>query len=139
MREPRLSELRAFCAAVDLGSLGRAATALHVSQPAVTKHMRALEAIAGARLLERSHRGVSPTLEGAQLYAVARRVVTDSEAIRELIDEIVADDGAHPPDERPRVLARSRCSGRSSSPDSRNSFTAPSYPGATMTIDRKER
>ena len=39
----------AFCAAVDLGSLGRAARLLRVSQPALSKRMRSMEAVASVR------------------------------------------------------------------------------------------
>ena len=55
---PDLNELRAFCVAADLGTLGRAAVRLHVSQPSLSKRLAALEAKVGAQLLERSPRGV---------------------------------------------------------------------------------
>ncbi len=91
VRGPELAEMRAFCAAVDLGSLGRAARVLHVSQPALSKRLRVLETLAGARLLERSHRGVSPTPTGRRLYLAARRVLAEDEAVEELIAGVVAD------------------------------------------------
>ena len=40
IRSADIAELRAFCAAVDLGSLGRAARLLRVSQPALSKRLR---------------------------------------------------------------------------------------------------
>ena len=40
---PDLNELRAFCAAAELGTVGRAAIRLHVSQPALSKRLAALE------------------------------------------------------------------------------------------------
>ena len=46
IRSADIAELRAFCAAVDLGSLGRAARLLRVSQPALSKRLRVLEALA---------------------------------------------------------------------------------------------
>ena len=91
VRGPELAELRAFCAAVDLGSLGRAARVLHVSQPALSKRLRVLETLAGVRLLERSHRGVSPTPTGTRLYLAARRVLAEDEAVEALMGEVVAD------------------------------------------------
>ena len=91
VRGPELSELRAFCAAVDLGSLGRAARVLHVSQPALSKRLRVLETLTGTRLLERSHRGVSPTPTGRRLYLAARRVLAEDEAVEELIAGVVND------------------------------------------------
>ncbi len=85
VRSPELAELRAFCAAVDLASIGRAARLLQVSQPALSKRLRALEAVAGTRLLERSTRGVRPTASGLRLYGAARRLLTDAEAVEELM------------------------------------------------------
>ena len=65
---PDLNELRGFCVAADLGSLGRAAVRLRVSQPSLSKRLASLEAKVGARLLERSARGVALTPAGRRLY-----------------------------------------------------------------------
>ena len=85
VRSAEVAELRAFCAAVDLGSLGRAARALRVSQPALSKRLRGLEALAGARLLERSPRGVTPTRAGARLYSEARKLLAQADAVEDLL------------------------------------------------------
>jgi DNA-binding transcriptional LysR family regulator len=85
VRSLDLPELRAFCAAVDLGSLGRAARLLRVSQPALSKRMRALEAVVGTRLVERSPRGISPTPAGAKLYVEARKLLAQAEAVDDLV------------------------------------------------------
>lgn len=85
VRSVELAELRAFCAAVDLGSLGRAARLLRVSQPALSKRMRALEALAGAPLLERSTRGITPTAAGERLYLEARRLLQQADTVEELL------------------------------------------------------
>ncbi|GAC1326040.1 MAG: LysR family transcriptional regulator [Thermoleophilaceae bacterium] len=85
IRPVDLAELRAFCAAVDLGSLGRAARLLRVSQPALSKRMRQLEAIAGAPLLERSSRGITPTGAGSKLYLEARRLLAQAEQVESLL------------------------------------------------------
>jgi DNA-binding transcriptional LysR family regulator len=82
---PALVELRAFCAAVDLGSIGRAARLLRVSQPALSKRLRALEVVAGSRLLERSSRGVTPTQAGEELYMAAGKVLAEAEAVEALM------------------------------------------------------
>ena len=87
-RSPELSELRAFCAAVDLGGIGRAAQRLHLSQPAVSKRLKALEELVGARLLERSSRGVTPTAEGARLYTHARRLLADVDELDVVIGQM---------------------------------------------------
>ena len=85
VRSPELSELRAFCTAVDLGSIGRAARLIQVSQPALSKRLKALEAVAGTRLLTRSPRGVTATPAGLRLYAAARRLLTDAESVEALM------------------------------------------------------
>src|SRR5829696_5550978 len=85
VRSPDVAELRAFCAAVDLGSLGRAARLLRLSQPALSKRLRTLEALAGAKLLERSSRGVTPTPAGTRLYLEARKLLAQADAIEELM------------------------------------------------------
>jgi DNA-binding transcriptional LysR family regulator len=89
-RSPHLDELRTFCAAVDLGGIGRAAQRLHLSQPAVSKRLKALEQLVGSSLLERSSRGVTMTADGERLYAHARRVVAEVEDLNGLLDQMHA-------------------------------------------------
>jgi DNA-binding transcriptional LysR family regulator len=85
VRSLDLAELRAFCAAVDLGSLGRAARLLRVSQPALSKRMRTMEAVVGTPLVERSSRGISPTPAGTKLYVEARKLLLQAEAVDDLV------------------------------------------------------
>ena len=59
----KMRHLRTLVAIAEHGSLVRAAKALSISQPAVTKTLAELEDIAGHRLFERSPKGV--TLTGA--------------------------------------------------------------------------
>lgn len=92
VRAPELAELRAFCMAVDLASIGRAAQQLHVSQPALSKRLRMLEAVAGTRLLERSTRGVAPTDSGSALYREARRLLNEAEAVEALMRGFLAEE-----------------------------------------------
>lgn len=67
--------LRSFCAVVEAGSLNRAAEGLHLTQPAVTRHIAALEHELGARLLLRGPRGVTLTPAGQEVYGHARRAL----------------------------------------------------------------
>lgn len=85
VRSLDLAELRAFCAAVDLGSLGRAARLLRVSQPALSKRMRTIEAVVGTRLVDRSPRGIVPTPAGTRLYVEARKLLAQAEAVDDLV------------------------------------------------------
>jgi DNA-binding transcriptional LysR family regulator len=82
---PDLNELRAFCVAADLGSLGRAALRLHVSQPSLSKRLASLEAKVGTRLLERSHRGVALTPAGRRLYGQARALLDSADHVADVM------------------------------------------------------
>jgi DNA-binding transcriptional LysR family regulator len=87
-RSPQPDELRAFCAAVDLGGIGRAAQRLHLSQPAVSKRLKSLEKLVGTPLLERSSRGVTMTAAGERLCGHARRVIADLDELNGLLEQI---------------------------------------------------
>lgn len=66
-RRLKLRDLHILRAAARLGSLGKAANELAISQPAVSKAITDLERLLGARLLERSPKGVQPTIYGQAL------------------------------------------------------------------------
>ncbi|MDP9083662.1 MAG: LysR family transcriptional regulator [Pseudomonadota bacterium] len=61
-------------AVVDAGSINRAAMAIHMSQPALTRSIGKLEAAVGARLLTRVAKGVYPTEFGQALLEHVRAV-----------------------------------------------------------------
>jgi len=86
IRGPEIAELRAFCAAVDLGTLGKAAVSLRISQPALSKRLRSLEAAAGTKLLDRSPRGVEPTAAGRRLYPEARRLLEQADVVERVLE-----------------------------------------------------
>ena len=59
---------------VECGSINKAAHALNISQPALTRSIRTLERSLGALLLDRSVKGVVPTPHGSLLVASARAI-----------------------------------------------------------------
>lgn len=59
------------------GSLGAAATALHMTQPAITRMLKRLEESYGVELFERTTRGVVPTVFGEALLPYAKLVVSE--------------------------------------------------------------
>ena len=56
-----LSDLRSFVAVAELGSFGEAASALNISQPALTRRIQKLEELLGVQLLDRTTRQVGPS------------------------------------------------------------------------------
>lgn len=70
-----LRQLRYFLALAEQGHFTRAAETIHVTQPALSMQIRALEAEAGAKLVERTPAGVVLTPRGRALADHARRVL----------------------------------------------------------------
>lgn len=70
-------DLRAFASVVELGSFHRAAEALHLSQPALSRRIQKLEAEVGSALLERTTRRVSLTAVGRELLPLVRRMLDE--------------------------------------------------------------
>src|SRR3990170_1995341 len=82
---PELWQLRYFIAVADRLHFGRAAAALHISQPPLSRAIRALEASLGIALFTRTRRRVELTPEGARLLEEARRTLAQLErAVLEL-------------------------------------------------------
>ncbi|MCP1367637.1 LysR family transcriptional regulator, partial [Halomonas sp. BBD48] len=73
--EPNMRRLRAVVAVADVGSVIRAAEALHLSQPAVTRAVRDLEKELGLELFERHRSGMLCTTAGEIVLHRFRRVL----------------------------------------------------------------
>lgn len=78
-----LRHLRYFVAAAEHGNVSRAAIALHVSQPALSRQIHDLEAELGLKLFERAGRGLRLTGAGVDLLGHARRALDQAGAFRE--------------------------------------------------------
>ncbi len=76
-----LNHLQSFIAVAKLGHLTRAAETLHLSQPALSGQIKALEENLGVTLFERSSSGMSLTTSGRRLLEDAQRVI---EAVQQL-------------------------------------------------------
>lgn len=70
-------DLRAFVAVVDLEGFHRAAEALNLSQPALSRRIQKLEAAVGAALLERTTRRVALTNVGREFLPLVRRMLDE--------------------------------------------------------------
>ncbi|WP_093384543.1 LysR family transcriptional regulator [Rugamonas rubra] len=67
--------LNTFVAVVDEGGFGRAAARLHLTQSAVSGHLRRLEEQVGKPLLKRTTRSLELSADGARLIGYARAIL----------------------------------------------------------------
>jgi DNA-binding transcriptional LysR family regulator len=110
-----LRQLTNLVAVADAGSITRAARALNVSQPALTKSIRDLERSVGSPLFIREPRGVAPTESGDSLIARARSIAAELNRARADLDALRGGAAGHvavgaspviAADLAPRALAR---------------------------------
>src|SRR6195256_4255905 len=79
-----IRELRYFAAAFKERNLTAAARRCFISQPSIPAAITNLEAELGTTLFIRHKKGVAPTLSAEQFHAVARRIIDDADAARNL-------------------------------------------------------
>ena len=80
--------LRHFLLAVEAGTFTAAARRAHITQPALSASIKALEEDLGARLLLRGRSGASPTDAGLALLPHARRALTATADGRRAVEEV---------------------------------------------------
>ncbi|MEE8514575.1 MAG: LysR family transcriptional regulator, partial [Gammaproteobacteria bacterium] len=82
-KQNRLKQLRAFCFAVQTGSVSKAAERLFLSQPSVTLQIQALERELAIELFERRGPNIKLTPEGSALYELALPLVQGMDTLPE--------------------------------------------------------
>ena len=80
--------LAAFVAVVEQEGFSRAGLTLHMTQPAVSQQVQALERELGARLLERSNRFLHLTPAGEIVYDHARQILEVEERMRRYVSDL---------------------------------------------------
>lgn len=88
---------RTFLEVYRLRSYTHAATALHITQPAVSQHIRQLEQHYGCVLFAKAGRGIEPTEAGDLLYRALDVMENDDARLRTELDALTAADTARPP------------------------------------------
>lgn len=77
-----LYQLRSFSAVAKVGHLTRAAEVLHLSQPALSAHIKALEEELEVELFERAPSGMVLTPAGERLLAAAEKTLAAAQELR---------------------------------------------------------
>ncbi|MFK7881442.1 LysR substrate-binding domain-containing protein [Roseobacter sp.] len=90
MRKPSLRQLEAYKAFVENGSVSKAADALYVSQPAVSKLLNNFELDIGMELIDRSSNRPVVTERGMKVYEEIDRILSGVDQIGQAIAAIRA-------------------------------------------------
>ncbi|MEH2611169.1 LysR family transcriptional regulator [Bradyrhizobium sp. AZCC 1693] len=85
---PRIQALRCFITVAREGTVSRAATLLHLTQPAVSLQLKGLEESTGLQLFNRTPGGFTLTEAGATLLPLAHRTVSASADFRTAADSL---------------------------------------------------
>jgi LysR family hydrogen peroxide-inducible transcriptional activator len=85
---PTLRQLEYLVAVADTRHFGRAAERVHVTQPTLSEQLRALEQRLGVQLVERSRSNVVVTPLGFEVVEIARRMLRDTQRIRDITGHV---------------------------------------------------
>lgn len=83
----QIEDYRAAVAILEHRHFGRAAAAIGVTQPSLTSRLKRMEDRLGARLFERSRRGVEPTAVGLTFLEAAQDVLRTAESAETVIKD----------------------------------------------------
>ncbi|MCL4424711.1 MAG: LysR family transcriptional regulator [Firmicutes bacterium] len=83
-----INQLEVFCVVAKTGGLSQAARVLHLSQPAVSGYIQALEKSLGVVLFTRHSRGVSLTAEGRALLEHGQKMLALYESLQKTLAQV---------------------------------------------------
>lgn len=84
---PNLSDLQLFVDVIRLGNFARTATELGMSPSYVSKRIGLLEDSLGVRLLHRTSRQISPTVQGEKTYQWAKTILENVQQLQATLGE----------------------------------------------------
>jgi LysR family nitrogen assimilation transcriptional regulator len=84
-------QLRHFVRIVEAGSFSRAASIVHIAQPALSQQIAELEQRLGVALLQRSARGIQPTAAGLIPYEEASAILHQLDRLPNVVRSISAE------------------------------------------------
>jgi len=87
--------LRVFASVFKHKSFSKASEELHLTQPTVSDHVRALEEELKCKLFDRVNRRIIPTSEGMALIGRAVEVVEKVESMKDFLDDLRKDISGH--------------------------------------------
>jgi DNA-binding transcriptional LysR family regulator len=90
-----MNQLRHLAALAEHGSYTRAAAALGLTQPSLSRSIQALERNLGARLFDRTRTGVVPTAVGRLVIQRARRVLREATDLEREVSLVLALETGH--------------------------------------------
>jgi DNA-binding transcriptional LysR family regulator len=90
-----IHHLKVFASVYKLRSFSKAAEELHLTQPTVSDHIRALEQELDCRLFDRLPRKIIPTREAAVLIGRAQEIIERVEGFRDVLGEFRKDLAGH--------------------------------------------
>lgn len=95
MKQPRfdIADLQAMVAVVERGGFRAAASAINLSQPALSRRIDKLEDALNVRLFERTTRRVTLTVVGREFYAKAQEILASVESSLLSISDIASRSG----------------------------------------------
>ena len=86
--ERQLRDIEYFSVVAEHGNLGRAAEALGLSQPALSKSLRRLETALQAKLVKRTSKGVELTAVGSALFSKVRHLRLSLDEVRNQVADL---------------------------------------------------
>lgn len=85
-----LNLLKIFYTVANSGSISSAAEELHVSQPAISQHIKNLENQAGFELFIRNKKGVKLTAESEAIYSYCKSIFNQVETLNQTLSDITS-------------------------------------------------